>query len=152
MALVAVSDRRLHPLARSFEHILGNMLALFFLGRDMEDLYGPKEFLRLYLAMVVFAIVAWNVVNKIAGTPLGCGGLRGLGGDRRGRGAVCPELPYRTLLLFFVIPMPAWLFGVLNVAWDMSGRSAECRVERRVFGPPGRRGVRPRLRPAAVGT
>jgi len=31
------------------------MLVLFFLGRDVEELYGPKEFLRLYLAMVVFA-------------------------------------------------------------------------------------------------
>ena len=30
-------------------------------GRDVEEAYGPKEFLRLYLAMVVFASVVWNV-------------------------------------------------------------------------------------------
>jgi len=44
-----------------FQHILGNMLVLFFLGRDVEDRYGSKEFLRIYLAMVVFASVVWSV-------------------------------------------------------------------------------------------
>ena len=39
-----------------FDHILGNMLVLFFLGRDVEEAYGPKEFLRLYLVMVVFGM------------------------------------------------------------------------------------------------
>ena len=45
------------------EHILFNMLALFVLGRDVEEAYGPKEFLRVYLALVVFASVVWNVVE-----------------------------------------------------------------------------------------
>jgi hypothetical protein len=33
------------------------------------------------------------------------------------------HFPRRTLLLFFVIPMPAWLLGVLVVAYDMFGAS-----------------------------
>ena len=31
------------------------------------------------------------------------------------------NFPRRTLLLFFVIPMPAWLLGVLAVAYDIYG-------------------------------
>ncbi len=31
------------------------------------------------------------------------------------------NFPRRTLLLFFVIPVPAWLCGVLLVGWDMLG-------------------------------
>ena len=48
-------------------HIIGNMLGLWFLGRDIEDLYGRAEFYRLYLAMVVFGGVVWAAVNKIGG-------------------------------------------------------------------------------------
>ncbi len=33
--------------APGFNHILCNMLVLFFLGRDVEEAYGPKEFLRV---------------------------------------------------------------------------------------------------------
>ena len=100
-----------------------NMLALFFLGRDVEEAYGPKEFLRLYLVMVVFASVVWNVVNKLAGTPATSMALRGVRRDRRGGRPLRPEFPRRTLLLFFVIPIPAWLFGVLMVGLDMFGAS-----------------------------
>ena len=34
-------------------HILGNMLFLYFLGRELEILYGPREFLKFYLAGAV---------------------------------------------------------------------------------------------------
>ena len=74
---------------------VGNMLVLFFLGRDVEECYGAKEFLRLYLVTVVFANVVWSVANKIAGTPTGAGDLRGLRRDCRRRGPVRLELPPR---------------------------------------------------------
>ena len=46
-------------------HIAGNMLVLFFLGRSVEDRYGPREFLRIYLATLVFANVAWCLVTML---------------------------------------------------------------------------------------
>ena len=56
----------------------------------------------------------WNVVNKIAGTPpdVMLYGASGAITGRRGR-LYALNFPHRTLLLFFVIPIPAWLFGVL---------------------------------------
>jgi membrane associated rhomboid family serine protease len=103
-----------------FQHILFNMLVLYFLGRDVEEAYGGKEFLRLYLVMVVFASVVWNVLTKLSG-----------GVDAQAYGAsgaiagvvilYALNFPRRTLLLFFVLPVPAWLCGVLVVVLDMLG-------------------------------
>ena len=108
----------------NINHILANMLGLFFLGRDVESAYGSKEFLRLYLVMVVFASVAWAASSKIAGAP-----------DERlmygASGAIAGvvvlfalNFPHATLLLFFVVPMPAWLLGVLVVVYDIYGAMA----------------------------
>src|SRR5438128_760578 len=36
-------------------HILFNMLLLWMLGNELEEMYGPREFLALYLASAVFA-------------------------------------------------------------------------------------------------
>ena len=106
---------------QNFQHILFNMLALFFLGRDVEETYGPKEFLRLYLVMVVFASVVWDVANKIGGTPDWVGAYGASGAIAGVVILYALNFPHRTLLLFFVIPIPAWLLGVLIVALDMFG-------------------------------
>lgn len=105
----------------NFGHILGNMFVLFMFGRDVEESYGPKEFLRLYLVMVVFASVVWAAINKLAGTPASAGAY-GASGAIAGVVILYALLfPNRTILFFFVIPMPAWLFGILIVGLDMFG-------------------------------
>ncbi len=104
-----------------FQHILFNMLALFFLGRDIEDYYGPREFLKLYLVMVVFTAVVWNVVVKLANAPVY---IQAYGASGAISGVVvlyAMNFPRRTMLLFFVIPIPAWALGVLVVAMDALG-------------------------------
>lgn len=108
-----------HASAPEYWHIVGNMLVLFFLGRDVESLYGPKEFLRLYLATLVVAGVIWALVAKLqgqSGTAVGASGaIAGI--------VVLYALnfPRRILLLFFVIPMPAWAVGLLVVLTDLLG-------------------------------
>jgi membrane associated rhomboid family serine protease len=101
-------------------HIVGNMAVLYFLGRPVEDKYGPKEFLRFYLVALVFANVAWCVIGKLTGTP-----DNSLWGASGAVAAVVVlfaiNFPDVTILLFFVIPMPAWLFGVLIVGYDIYG-------------------------------
>lgn len=109
----------------NFQHILFNMLVLFFLGRDVEDRCGAGEFLRVYLAMVVFASVVWCVVNKLNGT-WGQAGAYGASGAIAGVVVLYAfYFPHRTLLLFFVIPIPAWMFGVLAIAMDIYGASGQ---------------------------
>lgn len=106
--------------AAEFQHVLFNMLVLFFLGRDVEEHYGSKEFLWLYLVTVVFASLAWTVVNKLVDT--GPVGMYGASGAIAGVVILFAlNFPNRTLLLFFVIPMPAWVAGILFVLLDMFG-------------------------------
>lgn len=104
-----------------FEHILFNMLALYFLGRDVERVYGTREFIRLYLVMVVFASVVWDVVNWLGGTP---GIVQAYGASGALAGVVvlfALNFPRATVLLFFVLPIPAWLLGVFVVGMDIYG-------------------------------
>ena len=105
-----------------FQHILWNMGCLFFFGRDVEEMYGRKEFLRVYLAMVVFASVVWAVLAKLSGAT----DVAAYGASGAIAGVVVLYallFPRRTVLFLFIIPMPAWLLGVLLVGWDMMGAS-----------------------------
>jgi len=109
-----------HASMPDFWHIVGNMLVLFFLGRDIESLYGRKEFLRLYLVMLVVSSVVWAVIERVQGNPA----ASAVGASGAVTGIVilyALNFPRRTLLLFFVIPMPAWVAGLLVVFLDVYG-------------------------------
>jgi membrane associated rhomboid family serine protease len=104
----------------SFGHILFNMLGLWFLGRDIEFTYGRGEFLRLYLVLLIVGGLTWTIVNKLQGTRA----AESFGASGAVAGIVvlyALNFPRRTLLLFFVLPVPAWLCGVLLVLGDMFG-------------------------------
>jgi rhomboid family protein len=106
-----------------WRHIFGNMLALWFFGRDVEGVYGRREFLRIYLTLIVFCSlfwVAWENVPALAGNPH----AYVLGASGAVTGIVilfALHFPRRTVLLFFVLPMPAWVLGIIFVASDLSG-------------------------------
>ncbi len=102
-------------------HIVVNMLALWVFGRDIEGLYGPKEFLRLYLVLAAFGGLVWAVGNQLTH---GAAQSWVVGASGAIAGLVilyALHFPRRILLLFFVIPTPAWLVGILMVALDASG-------------------------------
>lgn len=106
---------------KSLDHILFNMLGLWFLGPPVENRYGRREFLRLYLAMIIAGAVAWAVVTKLQGRPLPsqCYGASGAVA-----GVVilfALNFPQQQLLLFFVIPVRAWVAGVALVAYNIYG-------------------------------
>ena len=110
-----------HAPPPEYWHVAGNMLVLFFLGRDVEARYGSKEFLRLYLVLLVVASLAWAGVEKLRGAPEM---TLAVGASGAVVGIVvlyALNFPHRTLLLFFVIPMPAWVAGLLVVLLDVYG-------------------------------
>lgn len=103
------------------QHIIFNMLGLFFFGRDIEFTYGRKEFLRLYLTLIVVGAVAWAVINRLQGIDFS-GPLVGASGAVAGIIILYAlHFPNRTLLLMFIIPVPAWLVGILLVVMDAMG-------------------------------
>jgi len=98
-------------------HVIGNMLGLFFLGQDVERLYGGKRFLQMYLTALVICSVVWAIVGEILGQP---GALIGASGA-----VTCVimlfvlNFPRRTILFMMFIPMPAWVLGVLVILMNI---------------------------------
>ena len=99
----------------NLQHILFNMLGLFFLGRDVEYRYGSREYLAFYLVAIVIAGLVWSIVEILSGSQ---GSM--LGGTSGGVTAVVilfrMNFPHRQVLLMFVIPMPMWVAALLFVA------------------------------------
>lgn len=92
-------------------HIAGNMITLWFLGRPVEHRLGKKEFLRFYLAAIVVSGLGFALLRLAIGQPFFVVGASG------GVSAVVALFifmyPREKILLFAIIPMPAWLLGVL---------------------------------------
>ena len=100
-------------------HVFFNMLTLWFFGRDIEYLLGRKEFLRLYLVMVILGGIIWSALNHLQGMPASLP-MVGASGAVVGIFVLfCLHYPRRTILLFFVLPVPAWVAGVLLLAPDV---------------------------------
>jgi membrane associated rhomboid family serine protease len=100
-------------------HIVFNMLFLWWFGSDVEDLYGPREFLAVYLTSAVVGGAAF-VLGHVAGLP----GTLCLGAS----GAVTAVMvlcaihyPTRIIYLFFFLPIPIWAFVAFQVANDLFG-------------------------------
>ena len=100
----------------SIFHIGSNMLVLFFLGRPLEQRLGSNEFLKFYLVAIVLSGIGYVVLN--IASPYS----RAVGAS----GAVSAVValfvflyPKQTLLLFGVLPMPAWVLGVFIVLTDV---------------------------------
>ena len=98
-------------------HILGNMLTLFFLGRAVEQRMGSQEFLSFYLVAVVASGLGAVVIAWLSG-----GGVSLVGASGAVTAVVAVFImwfPNQTLLIWGILPIPAWLLGVLMVASNL---------------------------------
>ncbi len=98
-------------------HILMNMLFLWWFGSDVEDLYGPREFLTFYLTASFMAGLVFffsSLVWKPDSTP-----CIGASGGVLAVLVLCAiHYPRRVILLFFILPVPLPLFLVIYLAGD----------------------------------
>ena len=110
----------------SVMHIIGNMLGLWFLGRAVEQIYGSKEFLRIYLCMLLFGSISFALGNAII-YPNGGPSLIGASGAVTGVTILFVlNFPHVTLVLFPIpIPVKAWVIGVLLVVFNVFGTIAQ---------------------------
>ncbi len=105
-----------HPV--QIGHIFWNMFGLWIFGRDVEMVYGRYEFLRIYLFALVLGSLVWCLREYFLGEP----DIPLLGAS----GAVTAVIllfvfhyPKRTILLFFVLPVPAWVLGVIIIGGNV---------------------------------
>ncbi len=98
-------------------HVGGNMLTLFFLGRPIEVVLGSKRFLRIYLAAIVVSGLGWVLVSQFKGQ---AGGVYGASGAVSAVVAMFIfKFPRSTLLLFGIVPIRAWILGLVIVGMDL---------------------------------
>ena len=94
-------------------HIMFNMYALLIFGPILEQRIGAKRFLFLYLLSGIAAAFLSSFFYERA---LGASGaVMGI------VGALIILMPNLGLLLFFVIPMPLWIAGIIYAAMDLFG-------------------------------
>jgi membrane associated rhomboid family serine protease len=102
------------PVLVSF-HLLFNMLFLWWFGSDVEQLYGRKEFLAIYLTSALLgglAFFAWGITQE---SPTRCLGASGAVTTML---VLCAlHFPRRIVFMWF-LPMPIWLFAIINVMQD----------------------------------
>jgi membrane associated rhomboid family serine protease len=101
-------------------HILFNMLFLWWFGTDVEDLYGPREFLAVYLLSAVLGGVAFTLAWLA--DPTNGQVCLGASGAVTAVMVLCAlHYPSRIILLFFFLPVPIWAFVIFQVAQDLFG-------------------------------
>ncbi len=103
--------------SRDVMHIVFNMASLYFLGRSVEERYGKWEFLRFYLIAIALGGLYWTAKTW--------GGNQGMLGASGGVTAVCMLFvfcfPRVEILLMGVIPVQAWVLGVLIIVGNIFG-------------------------------
>src|SRR5262245_13456533 len=93
-----------------YTHLLFNMLCLWWFGSDMEQLYGRKEFLAMYLTSAIVsgcAYLLWSV----------CWGdmdarCLGASGAVTAMVILCALHYPRRIVYIYILPMPIWVFAV----------------------------------------
>ena len=106
-------------------HLVGNMLMLWFFGREVEAIMGRGEFFRFYFLAIVFAGLAWLGSVQFfpdRGAPASHMRLMGASGAIMAVFAVFVwNFPRQTVLLWFVLPVPVWALGLLYLVVDLQG-------------------------------
>ncbi len=102
----------------SIMHVGFNMLGLFMLGRTVEHRLGKAEFLKFYLMAIVVSGVGWLLPRLLYAQPSGIVGASG---------AVSAVViyfvflnPQAKLLIWGIIPTPAWVVGALFLFMNLS--------------------------------
>jgi membrane associated rhomboid family serine protease len=108
-----------------WQHIVFNMLFLWFFGPDLEELYGRWEFLAYYLVAAFLGGLVFLGTGAIESAQragaFNAESIRCLGAS----GAVTAVLvlcafhyPNKTIWLMFILPVPLWTLAVFFVAYD----------------------------------
>lgn len=96
-------------------HIIFNMLALYFLGRSVEDRLGKWEFFRFYIATLLICSAAWAGIHY--GEPVR---LLGASGATTAVSMLFVFMfPQARLLFMMAIPVPAWVIGIVIVVTNL---------------------------------
>jgi len=107
--------------AYSIWHIVFNMLTLWFFGRPVEAVTGTAEFIRFYCVAIVVAGLAWVIGEQLGGAGVPGRLVGASGGVMAVLAAFIWYYPRQTVLIYGILPVPAWALGVLYLVSDLQG-------------------------------
>jgi len=99
----------------NFNHLLMNMLGLFFIGPAVERTLGSYRFFVLYYLSGILGGLGWSLLAPEHSACLGASGaVMGV------LGAFGALYPNAKLLLWFVIPVRAWILVAVLAIWELT--------------------------------
>ena len=99
----------------SVSHIFLNMLTLFFIGPTVERTVGSYRFFVLYYISGILGGLGWSLLARDPGAT--CVGASGaVMGVLGAFGALYPQAK---LLLWFILPVRAWVLVGCLIAWEL---------------------------------
>lgn len=101
----------------SIMHLLVNMFVLYFFGSVMENVLGPSHFVALYLSALAFSSIPSFVLHRNNPNYATIGASGAVEAVLFSYIFVFPT--EKLILLILPIPIPAWLFGILFLAYSI---------------------------------
>jgi membrane associated rhomboid family serine protease len=103
----------------SSTHLFSNALGIYFFGITLEEAFGRRRIWELYIGGALVASIAHVVWNLVTGMPVPA---LGASGAVMALGAAFAALwPNRRFLIYFIVPMPAWVMITLYAMLDLTG-------------------------------
>ncbi len=101
-------------------HILGNLLSLYFLGRQVEEKYGKWEFFRIYMLSLLVCGLGWSLLRISNGDSMSA--VIGASGAVTTVSMLFVfSFPMAELLLYGIIPIRAWMLGAMLIVFNVFG-------------------------------
>ena len=95
-------------------HLMVNMLGLFFIGPAVEQTIGSYRFFVLYYLSGILGGLGWSLLAEPGAVCVGASGaLMGI------LGAFGALYPNAKLLLWFILPIKAWVLVTLLIIWEL---------------------------------
>ena len=106
---------------QNIQHLLFNGIALFFFGRAVESRYGSREYLAFFCVAVVGAGLIWSLSETFSGNGVHASLVGASGGIAAVLILFALNYPHQKVLIWGVLPVPAWLLAVLFLGQDLLG-------------------------------
>lgn len=105
--------------SQKINHILFNMIGLWFFGQMLEQRWGGLGLLKFYLVSIVVCGLFWSARHFFFGIPTG--GLIGASGGVTACIIMFCLLYPQARVYMLIFPMPAWVAGLLIIASNVAG-------------------------------
>jgi len=107
-------------------HLIFNMLVFWFAGRELEVMYGRRNFLKFYAWACCFSMSVWFLAELAMSPGNGATAMGASGAVMATMMLLTLHFPYRQIIFIF-IPMQLWVLMAIYVSMDFLGLLNESR-------------------------